>query len=95
MKAENVRSQGSDLEEIVRNLKSVPKSRLHIVRDIVDVLAQPSIVKGREAKSRSSKAKTLLKTSFCGMWQGRTDIGNGQSYARTLRHTLEKRGDRR
>jgi hypothetical protein len=38
--------------------------------------------------------KSLLKTPFCGIWEGRRDIRNGRSYARTLRHTLEIRGDR-
>lgn len=38
--------------------------------------------------------KSLLKTKFCGMWEKRTDIGNGMSYARMLRRQLENRGDR-
>lgn len=93
MKPAKVRREDNFIDEIVEFLKSVPKSRLRIVRDVVGALAEPA-VRGRAGKGRKRAGqKSLLKTPFCGIWQGRTDIGNGQSYARSLRQSLESRGD--
>ncbi|MGH9426463.1 MAG: hypothetical protein ACRD2L_09195 [Terriglobia bacterium] len=79
------------IDEIVESLKSVPKTRLRIVRDIVGALAEPSV---SDKDAKRAPRKTLLKTAFCGMWEGRTEIGNGRSYARAVRQRLESRGDR-
>ena len=81
-------------EEIVETLKSVPKRRLRIVRDFVGALAEPSLGNTDGTKSKRSGLKSLVKTPFCGMWEERTDIDNGRSYARELRRVLENRGDR-
>jgi hypothetical protein len=91
MKTAKAKRQEAFLEEIVETLKSVPKTRLRIVRDVVEALAEP---KGVEKKLRRIGRKSLLKTKFCGIWEKRADIGNGLSYARTLRRRLEHRGDR-
>lgn len=82
------------LNEIVEALKTVPKPRLRIVRDVIGALAQHTDADEKGAKSKRKGRKSLLKTPFCGMWQGRADIGNGGSYARLLRQKLESRGDR-
>ena len=82
------------MDEIVRVLKTVPKARLRIVRDVVGALAEPSVRDKNEPGLKRGDRKSLLKTSFCGIWKGRKDIDNGRSYARTLRRTLEKHGDR-
>ena len=81
-------------EEIVETLKSVPKRRLRIVRDVVEALAQPDVRDAGGTKSKRRGPRSLVKTPFCGMWEGRTDIGNGQSYGRELRRVLENRDDR-
>lgn len=81
-------------EEIVETLKSVPKRRLRIVRDVVGALAEPAMRDTNGTKSKRRRPKSLVKTTFCGMWEGRTDIDNGQLYARELRRALENRGDR-
>ena len=94
MKPAKARPEETFLDEIVETLKSVPRGRLRIVRDIVGALAE-SAAPGRDGvKSKRSARRSLLKTAFCGMWQGRADIGNGRSYARSLRQGLESRGDR-
>jgi len=82
------------VDEIVETLKSLPKTRLRIVRDVVGALAEPTEPGTEAAKMKRRGRKSLLKTPFCGMWAGRTDIGNGRAYARTLRQSLETRGDR-
>jgi hypothetical protein len=82
------------VDGIVETLKSVPNTRLRIVRDVVGALAQPTEPGMEAAKLKRRGRKSLLKTLFCGMWKGRTDIGNGQAYVRTLRQSLETRGDR-
>ncbi len=82
------------LNEIVETLKSMPKTRLRIVRDVVGALAEPIELDKDGAKFKRKGQESLLKTPFCGMWKGRTDIGNGRSYATTLRERLENRGDR-
>ena len=94
MKSVKARREGTFLNDIVETLKSVPKTRLRIVRDVVGALAEPAISNKGKTTSKRTTRKSLLKTPFCGMWKRRTDIANGQSYARTLRRRLETRGDR-
>lgn len=91
MKTAKARRKEPFIEDIVETLKSVPETRLRIVRDVVEALAEPTGV-GKSAKRTGRRS--LLKTKFCGMWAKRTDIGNGLSYARALRRQLENRGDR-
>ena len=82
------------IDEIVETLKSVPKARLRIVRDFVGALAELVVREKGQGRSKRRPRKSLLNTPFCGMWEGRAGIGNGRSYAMTLRHRLESRGDR-
>ena len=94
MKSAKLRREDNFIDEIVETLKSVPKTRLRIVRDVVGALAEaPVREKGGKMLKRAGR-KSLLKTPFCGIWKGRTDIGNGQTYATRLRQSLESRGDR-
>jgi hypothetical protein len=87
------KSEASFIKEIVRALKSVPKARLPIARDIIGSLAEAgSLRKGRHSPHR--RQKSLLDTPFCGMWQDRKNIRDGRSYGRTLRRALQSRGDR-
>lgn len=94
MKSAKARHEGAFMDEILDTLKSVPKKRLRIVRDFIGALAEPAAHDKDRARLKGTVRKSLLKTPFCGMWKGRTDIGNGQSYAKTLRERLEHRGDR-
>jgi hypothetical protein len=94
VKFAKVRREDAFMDEIIKTLKSVPKTRLRIVRDVVDALAESSVGEKDAARLKRAGRKSLLKTTFCGIWKGRRDIGKGQSYARTLRQTLENRGDR-
>jgi hypothetical protein len=94
VKSAKVRREDAFMDEIVKTLKSVPKTRSRIVRDVVDALAEGSVQEKDTTVSKRARRKSLLKTPFCGIWKGRRDITNGRSYARTLRHTLENRGDR-
>ena len=94
MKRAKARREEIFLDEIVETLRSVPKTRLRIVRDVVGALAEPVAPAKNGMKLRRTARKSLLRTPFCGMWEGRTDIGHGRSYGRTLRQRLESRGDR-
>ena len=94
MKPEKARREETVIDEIVETLKSVPKTRLRIVRDVIGALAEPAVPDKDGTRLKRTRRKSLLKTPFCGIWEGRTDIGNGRSYARTLRQRLESRGDR-
>ena len=94
MKPAKVRREETFIDEIVETLKSVPKNRLRVVRDVIGALAEPAVPAKDGTRLKRATRKSLLKTPFCGMWQRRTDIGNGRSYARTLRQRLESRGDR-
>ena len=94
MKPAKARREETFIEEIVETLKSVPKRRLRIVRDVVGALAEPAVPDKDGVRLKRRARTSLLKTPFCGMWEGRADIGNGRSYARTLRQRLEGRGDR-
>ena len=94
MKPAKVGRDAGYLNEIFETLKSVPKTRLRIVRDVVGALAEHAEAETDGTKAERGGRKSLLKTPFCGMWEGRTDIGNGRSYARSLRQRLESRGDR-
>jgi len=94
MKATKLRRAETVIDEIVETLKCVPKRRLRIVRDVVGALAEPAVLETDGKKPKRRVRKSLLKTPFCGMWEGRTEIGKGRSYARELRRGLESRGDR-
>jgi hypothetical protein len=94
MKTLKARRDDTFLDEIVETLRSMPKQRLRIVQDIVGALAEPGARERGEAIKKKTAAKSLLKTPFCGMWDGRADITNGRSYAGSLRLRLERRGDR-
>lgn len=82
------------IDEILESLKSVPRARLRIVRDVVGALAEPTAKEKRGERPKRMERGSLLDTPFCGMWRGRTDIDNGQSYGMALRQKLETRGDR-
>jgi hypothetical protein len=94
MKPAKLGGDSALLNEIVNNLRSVPKTRLRIVRDIVGAFAESPPPDNDGAKLKRRGRASLLKTSFCGMWEGRSDIANGQSYGKILRGILETRGDR-
>lgn len=94
MKPAKVRNENDFINEILRTLKSVPRAHLQVVRDVVGSLAEPIVRQKSETKLKRRVRKSLLATPFCGMWQNRTDVGNGQSYAVTIRQRLENRGDR-
>jgi len=94
MKPAKARREETVIDEIVETLKSIPKTRLRIVRDVIGALAEPAVCDKDGMRLKRVRCKSLLKTPFCGIWEGRTDIVNGRSYARTLRQRLESRGDR-
>lgn len=94
MKPAKARREETLIDEIVETLKSVPKTRLRIVWDVIGALAEPAVPDRDGMRLKRKRRKSLLKTPFCGIWEGRTDIGNGRSYARTLRQRLESRGGR-
>ena len=94
MKPAKQRRDDNFIDEIVETLKSVPKTRLRIVRDVVGALAEAAVREKDGKRLTRAGRESLLKTPFCGIWKGRTDIGTGRSYARTLRQSLERRGDR-
>ena len=94
MKNLKVRREDTYLDDIVETLKAMPKRRLRIVRDIIGALAEPTAADEGEPRTKKIVAKSLLKTPFCGMWEGRENITNGQSYAGSLRERLQRRGDR-
>ncbi len=94
MKPAKVRREDKFMDEIAETLKFVPKTRLRIVRDVVEALAEAAVREKDGKRLKRAGRKSLLKTPFCGIWQGRRDIGNGQSYARSVRQSLESRGDR-
>lgn len=91
MKTAKARREETFIKEIVETLKLVPETRLRVVRDVVEALAEPTVP---DKKAKRTGRKSLLRTPFCGLWEKRTDIDNGRSYAKTLRRTLENRGDR-
>src|SRR4051812_4239783 len=94
MKPAKEESERVTLDKIFETLMRVPKARLRIVRDVAEALAEPGATSTPALKRRSMKRKSLLDTSFCGMWADRTDIADSQSFARTLRRKLETRGDK-
>ena len=93
MKPAKLRREDNFVDEILEALRFVPKSRLRIVRDVVGALAEAAVREKDGKRLKRAARKSLLKTPFCGIWQGRTDIGNGGSYARSLRQKFESRGD--
>jgi hypothetical protein len=93
MKPAKLRREDNFVDEIVEALRFVPKTRLRIVRDVVGALAEAAVREKDGKRLKRAGRKSLLKTPFCGIWEGRTDIGKGGSYARSLRQKFESRGD--
>ena len=94
MKSTKLKGDSTTINEIVARLKLVPKTRLQIVHDVVSALGETRSRKNGRVAAKGRGQKSLLKTPFCGMWEGRLDLGNGQTYAAKLRRNLERRGDR-
>lgn len=94
MKAARAKVEAEIFDDIVQTLKRVPKARLGVVRDLVQVLATPQ-PKNSQLKARARKKVSLVDTPFCGMWADREDIIDEQTFARQLRRRLETRSDRR
>ena len=76
MKPAKARREETVIDEIVETLKSIPKNRLRIVRDVIGALAEPAVPDRDGMRLKRTRRKSLLKTPFCGIWEGRTDIGN-------------------
>jgi len=93
MKPAKLRREDNFVDEILEALRFVPKTRLRIVRDVIGALAEAAVREKDGKRLKRAGRKSLLKTPFCGIWEGRTDIGNGGSYARSLRQKFESRGD--
>ena len=93
MKPAKLRREDNFVDEILEALRFVPKSRPRIVRDVVGALAEAAVREKDGKRVKRAGQKSLLKTPFCGIWEGMTDIGNRRSYARSLRQKFESRGD--
>jgi hypothetical protein len=91
MKATRTKMERATLAEIREALARVPGTQLQVVREVVRALARSSEAEIRQV---SKKKESLLDTPFCGLWSDRTDIADGQTFARTLRESLETRDDR-
>ena len=61
MKPAKVRREDNFMDEIVETLKSVPKTRLRIVRDVVGALAEASVRKKDGKRLKRAGRKSLLK----------------------------------
>ncbi len=94
MKPAKISRDQTEINEIVRGLKSVPKAQLRIVRELVGVLAKPAVGHSNGVAPKTRRKKSLLDSRFCGMWEDRVEVGDGKSYARVLKQRLESRGDR-
>jgi hypothetical protein len=69
----SARREDAFMDEIVKALKTVPKARLRIVRDVVGALAAPSVRDKNELKRREKKAFSELP--FVGFGKGgRTSV---------------------
>lgn len=94
MKPAKMTRDQAAMKEIVRGLKSVPKAQLRIVRELVDVLAKPALSHSNGVAPKTRRKRSLLDSRFCGMWENRSEVSDGKSYARVLKQRLESRGDR-
>lgn len=94
MKTARTKTSSTAFDDIVETLRRVPKGRLGAVRAVVQALAAPVAAEGH-AKEKARKKVSLVDSPFCGMWEDRKDIVDGQTFARELRERAEKREDRR
>ena len=78
MKSAKAQREETFIDEIVQILKSVPKTRLRIVRDVVGALAETDVPENDAVKSKRARRKSLLKTpsAECGR-AGRTSAMGG------------------
>ena len=94
MKATRTKMERATLAEIREALTRVPGTRLQVVREVVQALAQSSAMEAPQTVVLKKKKESLLDTPFCGLWSERIELTDGQTFARTLRDSLETRRDR-
>ncbi|MCC5907531.1 MAG: DUF2281 domain-containing protein [Balneolaceae bacterium] len=70
-------------KELIKRIKKLPSEAQQEAADFVDYLSQKYIQ--QPVDSSSSKKKSILESSFRGMWKDREDMQDSIKWVRELR----------
>jgi hypothetical protein len=70
-------------KELIKRIKKLPSEAQQEAADFVDYLSQKYIQ--QPVDSTSSKKKSILESSFRGMWKDREDMQDSTKWVRELR----------
>jgi hypothetical protein len=70
-------------KELIKRIKKLPSEAQQEAADFVDYLSQKYIEQSDD--SGSSKKKSILESSFRGMWKDREDMQDSTKWVRELR----------
>lgn len=70
-------------KELIKRIKKLPLEAQQEAAEFVDYLSQKYIE--QPVDSNSSKKKSILESSFRGMWKGREDMQDSTKWVRELR----------
>ena len=70
-------------KELIKRIKKLPTEAQQEAADFVEYLSQKHIQ--QPIDSSSSKKKSILESSFRGMWKNRKDMQNSTKWVRELR----------
>jgi hypothetical protein len=70
-------------KELIKRIKKLPSEAQQEAAEFVDYLSQKYIQ--QPIDSSSSKKKSILESSFRGMWKGREEMQDSTKWVRELR----------
>ena len=70
-------------KELIKQLKKLPSEAQREAADFVEFLSKKYLQKSEETDS--SKKKSILESSFRGMWKDREDMQDSTKWVRELR----------
>lgn len=70
-------------KELIKRIKKLPSEAQQEAADFVEYLSQKYI--RQSVDSSSSKKKSILESSFRGMWKGREEMQDSTKWVRELR----------
>lgn len=70
--------------ELIKQLRKLPTNARREAEDFVDFLYQ-KYIKDTPTKSGASKKKSILDSSFRGMWKDREDLTDSTTWVRSIR----------
>lgn len=72
-------------KELIKQLKKLPSEAQQEAADFVEFLSKKYLQQSEETDSSKNKKKSILESSFRGMWKDREDMQDSTKWVRELR----------